>query len=442
MLRTSTRYHYYYSLPSPLSRYKPYANALCGACAAIASAGEKLATPVRVSAVELILTLAECAPALCRKNAAVTAQLAPALLELMCEPRDADDAGHAWAARPYAPPEKQYNAGAAAGAGAGGSGNGEDDDDDEADWEVENAAMALERLSAALGKSVLQSVLSLVGPNLASPDWRRRAAAVEALARAAEGATKQLKPHVSAIIAACCRCIADEHSPRVRHVGCSALGRICSLYAGDVQAKYHAQVVPVLVAALADADGRGGERTRGNAGAALCDFLSPDDCEPDHLEPYVEGLLKALSDALTRPGTSAGTQLQALTAVARVAQVVEADFSPYYSAFMPGIRGILAGGASGGDAAAAALRGRAMECAGLIGEAVGANAFRADAIDVMNLLLGEAAASSAVAEAHREMKDAYFENMAPAFVRIAAALGTEFAPYLQHVLPPLLEVGF
>ena len=67
-----------------------------------------------------------------------------------------------------------------------------------------------------------------------------------------------------------------------------------------------------------------------------------------------------------------------------VAQVSGSAFSPYYSAFMPGIIAILRE-ATAPDLTT--LRGKAMECAGLVGEAVGVDVFAADAMEIMQLFM-------------------------------------------------------
>ena len=62
--------------------------------------------------------------------------------------------------------------------------------------------------------------------------------------------------------------------------------------------------------------------------------------------------------------------------------MAEEGFEPYYSSFMPGIKAILTSATS---AEQAIVRGKAMECAGLLGEAVGVKVFAADALELMTL---------------------------------------------------------
>jgi hypothetical protein len=66
-----------------------------------------------------------------------------------------------------------------------------------------------------------------------------------------------------------------------------------------------------------------------------------------------------------------------------VSQACPEAFANYYDQFMPGIKNILVSAAS---PELVELRGKAMECAGLIGDAVGPEKFSADAIDIMKIL--------------------------------------------------------
>lgn len=67
-----------------------------------------------------------------------------------------------------------------------------------------------------------------------------------------------------------------------------------------------------------------------------------------------------------------------------IAQVSAEGFAPYYSAFMPGIRAVMAAATAPDQAV---LRGKAMECAGLVGDAVGVEIFARDAVEIMQLFI-------------------------------------------------------
>jgi hypothetical protein len=67
-----------------------------------------------------------------------------------------------------------------------------------------------------------------------------------------------------------------------------------------------------------------------------------------------------------------------------VAQVCPNEFTSYYGQFMPGIKSILVEAKS---PELLELRGKAMECAGLIGEAVGVKNFSQDAREVVHIFM-------------------------------------------------------
>jgi len=123
--------------------------------------------------------------------------------------------------------------------------------------------------------------------------------------------------------------------------------------------------------------------------------------------------------------------------------VTEADFSRFYPAFMPGILGILeqGGGQGQGGAAAASgglssrLRGKALQCVGMIGSAVGLEVFREDAVKVLQLLMP----AMQISPGATSFPDGYFDYLAPACAQIAKALKEHFVQFLPVVVPPLLR---
>jgi len=126
-------------------------------------------------------------------------------------------------------------------------------------------------------------------------------------------------------------------------------------------------------------------RVRGHAANALINLLSPDSCTADMLTPYLSPLLAGLLTCLQ----SAPLEVRApcLVVLGCVAQVCPEGFTPFYHQFMPGIMGLLRerGGEKGGEGAE--LRGKAMECAGLIAEAVGVKHFAGEAMQLMQVFM-------------------------------------------------------
>lgn len=78
------------------------------------------------------------------------------------------------------------------------------------------------------------------------------------------------------------------------------------------------------------------------------------------------------------------------------------------------------------------LRGKAMECITLIGVAVGKEKFYADAKEIVQVLY-------AAQQTPMEPDDPLISFLLQAWARVCKALGQEFVPYLDVVMPPLLR---
>ena len=362
----------------------------------------------RAHAVELLLTLAERAPALVRRHPNVVQRLVPITFEMLCAVDDADDAtGAGWARGAYD--------------------DAIDDDEDALAGEE-----ALERLTAKLSSTVLSPALALASQFLSQPEWVRQRAALAAIARIADGNAKAFKSQLGAVMPAVVEMLRAVRHPRVVYQAVQLVGRLAENYAGHFQETHHAAVVPALCALLAD--GACCHRVRGHAAAAVTSFANPQACTPECLAPHLDRLLESLCTVL-QTGSSA-VQEEALGAVANVAHVTEADFSKFYPSFMPGVKSILQHTAAT-SRQHVKLRGRALECVSLIGEAVGPEMFRADATEVMHLIVRDL---SAPATATTDSNSA-LEYMLPACVRICKAIGPEFLAFMPHIMPPLLEVS-
>ncbi|RHZ24290.1 hypothetical protein DYB37_005165 [Aphanomyces astaci] len=137
------------------------------------------------------------------------------------------------------------------------------------------------------------------------------------------------------------------------------------------------------------------------------------------LDVWLPRILAKLQDPNNHPQ-------QAITAVACVAKVVGDAFVLHYSVFMPVAAQLLM---QSKGKSYALLRGKAMECVALIGQAVGKHAFLTDAKAVMDILLCHDTDDSGV-----EM-----QYLTQACVRIASVLQEDFVTYLPLIVPKLLH---
>ena len=363
---------------------------------------EALDFPTRSIALELMVTLTESAPALTRRCAGLINGLVPLAMSIML---DVDETEAEWAGQSYAdePQEENYYVG----------------------------EEAIERTAAGMGcRTLAPPLLAQVQAFAGNPDWAHRRAAVAGLCRLAEGSSAQfIKNNYFEQSLAFLNGALSDSSPRVRYEALQTLGRFAVLFPQQLE-KLVTQFVPTVTAILGDVSAC--DRVRGHATAALINLTNPEYCESEMLtnSGVLEPLLRTLAESLQN--TSAAVQPFCLDLLGCVAHAAEDAFAPYYSSFMPGIKSIMV--STRGNPELAKLRGKAIRAVGLVGEAVGASVFTADAQEVLGILMADVQGSAAT----QDMDDA-FEYVLPACVRISKALGASFEPYMQLVMPPLLH---
>eukprot|EP01084_Bolivina_argentea_P281428 481512_1 len=142
-------------------------------------------------------------------------------------------------------------------------------------------------------------------------------------------------------------------------------------------------------------------------------------------------ILKHLLQIITSTSTSAsaaaneGVIGHCVTCCGTCADVMQSYFLQYYDKFMPQMLAIIGAKKA---AASGTLRGKAMECIGIIGESVGRVRFEADAHKLTNVLLVQ----------NRAHDEAYnYENQL--FARISRCIGDAFTPYLSRIIPDILS---
>nr|GEW71479.1 hypothetical protein [Tanacetum cinerariifolium] len=140
-----------------------------------------------------------------------------------------------------------------------------------------------------------------------------------------------------------------------------------------------------------------------HAASAVLNFS--ENCTPDILTPYLDGI------------------------VSKLLVLLQEQFQKYYDAVMPYLKAILI---NANDKANRMLRAKAMECISLVGMAVGKDKFRDDAKQVMEVLMS-------LQGAQMETDDPTTSYMLQAWARLCKCLGQDFLPYMAVVMPPLLQ---
>ncbi|CAM9098384.1 unnamed protein product, partial [Ectocarpus fasciculatus] len=357
----------------------------------------------RTMAVELLVTLTETAPAMARRTPTLVQGLVPLAMNMALDVEE-DDAE--WASGTYSE---------------------EPCDDNSAVGEE-----AIERIAAGMGGKLLAPLVFTQVQSFAANTQSavHRRAAVAALSRLGEGAPKVFKGHLKSALDFFLPALSDP-SPRVQFQAIQAIGQLSVLYPEQVPVIMQ-MYMPVMISLLNSATTC--ERVRGHTASALINMTNPASCPEEALLPHMEPLLQALMQCLQL--ASLEVQPHCLTLLGCVAQVSHGQFARFYSSFMPGIKSILRH-ATG--EAQSMLRGKAMQCVGLIGDAVGEEMFLSDAVEIMEILIGAMNASASTEGSTGD--DGLFDYILPACCRIAKALGQRFTPYLPYVMPAVLSAA-
>jgi len=369
---------------------RPFLGQIISAMQQIATA--KLEESTQQLGVEFLITLSESKAGMTRRHPKFVETLVPILLNMMVGIDDSST----------------WNTG-----------------DDEDEIEITSSDIgeeSLDRLALALGGKTLVPILFGLLPQLMrDPDWRHRHTALMAISIIGEGCNKQLAPNLGEIVKTILPFFQDPH-PRVRWAACNTAGQMSSDFGPEFQKNFHGQVLPVLIAVMDDRDN---PRVQSHAASAVINFC--EHASSEILLPYVEVLLTKLMALLQ--GGKVIVQEQVVTAIAAIADCIQADFVRYYDAVMPFLKNILS---NANTKEYRTLRGKAMECCTLIGVAVGKDKFYPDAKEIMELMLKTQAVVL-------DNDDPQVGFLLQAWARVCRCLGKDFVPYLGHVMPSLLH---
>lgn len=281
----------------------------------------------------------------------------------------------------------------------------------------------MDRLANKLGgQTILAPTFEWLPRMLSSMAWRDRHAALMAISAISEGCRDLMIGELSQVLDLVVPALSDPH-PRVRWAGCNALGQMSTDFAPKMQTDYYDRVLKAIVPVLGSPEGR----VKSHAAAALVNFC--EEAEKSVLEPYLDDLLSHLFQLLQ--SDQKYVQEQALSTIATIADAAEAAFSKYYDTLMPLLVNVLQ---NQGEKEHRLLRAKAMECATLIALAVGKDRLGQDAMTLVNLL---ANIQSNIVDAD----DPQAQYLMHCWGRMCRVLGTEFLPFLDTVMPPLLELA-
>ncbi|XP_059292135.1 uncharacterized protein LOC132045559 [Lycium ferocissimum] len=277
----------------------------------------------------------------------------------------------------------------------------------------------LERFSLALGgKSIAHIAIEQLSAYSDAPEWEMRHATLIALAEIAEGCSKVMIKNLEQVVTIVLNCFQDPH-PRVRWAACFAICQLLKDFSPHLQEKYNSQVLLALAAAMDDFH----PRVQASAAAALCAFGVSG--KPETLIPHLDGLVNKLL-VLIKNGKQI-VQIEAVHAIAYTAQSIEEHFGTCYDTVMPHLKTILRNADLQSNLI---VLSDAMHCISMVVRAVGKKKFRDDEKQVMEMLMSLQA----------KVDDPTTTiSMLQACARICECMGQDFLPYMNVVMPILLQ---
>lgn len=349
----------------------------------------------RQTCLELLVTLCEGAPGMMRKHETFASAIIPIVLNWMAELDD----------------EKEWY-------------EGETIEEDNEDSNETAGEQAMDRLSIYLGgKLVLPITFNLIPTMLASPEWQRRHAALRCISAIGEGCHKIMEAELGKVVHLILPHMRDPH-PRVRHAALNAIGQMCTDFSPKIQEQFHEAILNHMIPLMDDLQNI---RVANYASAALVNFSET--ASKELLAPYIETIIEKLL-ALLNTG-KLFVQEQAIITLATVADSAGPEFIKFYSRIMTVLFQILQ---FPNEKEFRNFKGKTLECSSLIILAVGKETFAPDAagfIQVLQTLQGTIT----------DPDDPQSTYLLSAWARVCKVLGTDFAPYLEIVLPPLLKTA-
>ncbi|KAJ3252760.1 hypothetical protein HDU77_004937 [Chytriomyces hyalinus] len=349
----------------------------------------------RQTAAELLVALAEARPGMVRKVPQFATTVVPLLLSWMAKIEESES----WHTTDDL---------------------SQDDDDNDEDYVF--AEQAIDRLSIALGgKTMLAIAFTLIPKLLGSPDWQSRHAGLLAISVMGEGCRDIMIDSLKDITELVIPYLRDPH-PRVRFAACNCVGQMCTDFAPTFQSEYNDVILTNLVPLMDDA---ANPRVQAHSAAALVNFM--EDADKHKVTPALDEIVRRLVGLLNV--TKTYVQEQAITSIATVADCAGKNFVNYYPAIMPVLINILQNAT---DKRFRLLRGKALECASLIGLAVEKEVFSQHVHQFLEIL-------QRIQLEPKEDDDPVASYLLVAWARVCKVIGVDFVPYLGVVIPPLIK---
>jgi hypothetical protein len=296
---------------------------------------------------------------------------------------------------------------------------GQDEDDMDSPTETSMAQGTLDMLACEIPKKYIwQPALTRCLERMANTeDSQARKAGVAGLGVIAEGCCDPLTaslPQVLPYVFAA----AQDAAPAVRECACFCLGQLSEHCQPDIL-QYSSQILPIVFTLLDDKS-VAVQATSCYVLEMFCERL-----EPKAVRPLLDPLVRKLA-AMLEATNKRSVQEMAVAALAATAVAAEEEFTPYVT----GVAKLMTELMKLQDPTLYSLRGRALECMGHMGIAVGRETFRPYFPATM-----QCAMEGLMTESTDLQEFAY-----AVFANLAKVMKDEFAPALQDLVPFLINV--
>lgn len=293
----------------------------------------------------------------------------------------------------------------------------------------------LSKMAVSLeGKAILPYLLGSLPNMLKSESWVTVHTALLTIGCIAEGCHDEFEANLEEIVNMVLP-FTTSSSPRLQWASITTLGLLCSEFKPVIQTRFHARLVPALLAAFAAANLT---RVKTQGASAIINYsegLIDEENTDETLSQYATTILENLAGLLqTGVNTSAyGLLEESLKAISVVATAIESKFAPFYPAMMPALKSLVQMNAT--TPKQQEVRAQAVRCMGYLVESVSelGGDYRVDAKTIMEGLFSLKTAL--------DSEDPAVISIREVLSSFASCLKEEFSTALTHFLPELFTLA-
>lgn len=375
----------------------------------------------RSSSKEIILSLADKAPAVVRKIKEIKTEFYPALFQMITEVPYEDDLEE-WA-------------------------NDHEEEDVTRTDPHGVAREALVRFARIIGEKVtIEASSDLIKRAITDSDWRVRQAGYFYLGYIAESCKNIFSKNLEETMKMAASGVVDEH-PRVQYAGLTCLGLMLAEQAPKAQKTFHGEIMPQLMAIM-NSDAL--LKVKAQATSAAVNFvreliqvdedgIEDTEKEASAIEEYTDDLLESCSKLFSEglEHNYPALQEEVLALISCIATLIEEKFAKYYPNFMPGLKQIILN-TPNETTLQKDLRSNTIQTIGFMMDAIKNNKeniheFKEDGKEIVEIF------SKLLTSGLIKDDDPQVTAITNALTQVAAVLQEDFAPFLPTIMEKLLE---